>query len=338
MRWLILLLSTLTLSCVESGSELPIFIDDFTEESLLVHCKPLPSLDRFGGSVKELRTLNDSTLLILYDDIPKVALVGSNLEVRNEIDLAQPLSLNPPILSSATMLGDSLIYIANQSGPEIEIIDLDGRARERIDLDFIPGSLASLGDTLLITPFVVGSTPSSLLYMSDRRSVGELKALPIPISRYRDPLARTLANTVRPTVLADGHLVLTHLVIVPFAQLSDNLERGFERVPLPLPDIVQDRYGWLPTAEMSEEEAEEILVVAIAATPDLESGDLLYLTQTGRRVGSEGEKGIIRVDNRLRYKRSYIIDVNARGLAYLTESKSSIVTTMNDGWFRCETP
>src|SRR5690625_6202306 len=103
MRWLILLLSILTLSCVESGSELPIFIDDFTEESLLVHCEPLPSLDRFGGSVKELRTLNDSTLLILYDDIPKVALVGSNLEARNEIGLAQPLSLYTPISSNATI-------------------------------------------------------------------------------------------------------------------------------------------------------------------------------------------------------------------------------------------
>jgi hypothetical protein len=151
-------------------------------------------------------------------------------------------------------------------------------------------------------------------------------------------LVNTFANTAHLAPFPDGRIVLTHTLIIPFAHVMTLESSTPARLPLPLPDGVRDRYGWLPNSPVTEANAEKLLVATIALAPDESTGDLIYLTKTGRLNESGGEKTLIRVDSKLRFLRSYLLDVNATKMAYLSRQGISLVVTSEDEWYSCPTP
>src|SRR5690606_11346715 len=99
-------------------------------------------------------------------------------------------------------------------------------------------------------------------------------------------------------------------------------------------DGVRDRYGWLPKGSFTEDQADSLLFPSIASAADPATGELLYLTRTGRRGEYGSEKTIIRVDRELQYVRSYLLDVNAARMIYLAGPRLVILATTNDEIFR----
>lgn len=330
-----LLLTIALAACAAATPEAPVFIDDFVTRSTPALCEPIPSPAPPGTAVRDLAAIDDSTFLVLFDEIGEVAVIGADLAPRHRIafETGEAGGIRTP--ASAALVGDSLIYIADQTRMRLVAFDLRGGEREAIELDFAPQGLRPDGDRILITPFVVGNHPRALLHALED---GRLRALPVPTSRYRDPLVNVLANTATVATYPDGRIVVTQTMVVPFAQILAPGSPAPERIPLPLPDGVRDRYGWLPTGRFTEADAGEVLFAAIASSPDTRTGDLIYLTKTGREIEAGGEKALIRVDSRLRFLRSYLLDVNATKVAYLAGQGISIVTTTEDEWYSCETP
>jgi hypothetical protein len=283
-------------------------------------------------------TLSDSSFLVLYGQDREVVIVGPDLSPVRLIELRAegPDALDMP--SGAALLGDSLLSVADQTRMRLKIFDLDGRERETIPLDFAPLGLWRAGERLLITPFVIGNHPRTLLHVLDGSQPREL---PVPAARYSDGMVTVMANTASVAHFPDGRIVLTRVVVIPFAHvLTMDSAASAEptRIPLPLPDGVRDRYGWLPTSRVTQADGTRLLFGAIASAPDETTGDLIYLTKTGRTNDDGGEKAIVRVDSELRYRRSYLLDVNARHMVFLAGQGISLVANMEDEWHSCSTP
>jgi hypothetical protein len=333
MRTTALLLLIALTACASNTPEAPVFIADFTARSTAVECEPIPSLTARGGEIQDVTMASDSTFLILYDR--EVALVGPDLEPRHLIplDTAGPSGLQMP--SGVALLGDSLLYIADKIQTKLEVLDLQGRGRGTIHLDFAPQHLQRVGDQLLITPFVISNHPRSLLFTLEGEQV---RSLPVATARYQDGLVNIFANTAYVASYPDGRIILTRNLIIPFAEELTLEAPVATRIPLPLPDGMQDRYGWLPTSRVTEADANNFLFATLAAAPDQRTGDLIYLTKTGRANEQGNEKALIRVDSKLRFLRSYLLDRNAVQLAYLSEQNLSLIATTEDEWFSCSTP
>jgi hypothetical protein len=338
MRSCTLLLSIASLAlaaCAASVPEDPVFIDGFISGSVLVHCEPVPGLTADRLAIRDVVTASDSSFLILYADAGKVAVVGPDLEPLHlvTLDTDGPNGIRMP--SGAALFGDTLLYIADQAEMKVEALDLQGRSRGTSRLDFAPESLLRVGDQLLITPFVIGNHPRSLLVTLED---GKARGLPIATARYRDGMINTLANRARVATFPNGRIVLAHTMMIPFIHQLTLAGQSPVVAPLPLPDGISDRYGWLPTSTVTEADKDNILVAAIAAAPDLSTGDFLYITKTGRSNDSGSEKALVRLDSDLEFLRSYLLDVNAIEMAYLARRNLTLVTTIEGEWYSCPTP
>lgn len=335
MRSIALLLLVALAACASGIPEDPVFIDDFTGRSTAVRCEPVPSLNERPSGIGTVVTLSDTSFLILYDQERQVALVGPDLIPRHLISFDTEDLDGIEMPSGAALLGDSLLYIADQTRMRLKTFDLQGRELDTIQLDFAPQSLWPAGESLLLSPFVIGGHPRTLLYHLDG---GKARELPVVTARYNDGLVNSLANTASVAHFPDGRIVLTHTIVIPFAQVLTLDAANSTTVPLPLPDIVRERYGWLPASRVTEADGDRFLFATIASAPDERTGDLLYLTKSGRTSERGSEKAVIRVDSQLRFLRSYLLDVNAAHMAYLAEQGISLIATMEDEWYSCSTP
>jgi hypothetical protein len=335
MRAITLLLLVAITACGSGLLEDPVFIDSFIAQSLSTRCEPVPQITARRSAIRDVVTASDTSFLILYDEDREVAIIGPDLELRHRIVFHEDGPTGVKMPAGVALLGDSLLYIADQTEMRLKILDLQGRDRGTIPLDFAPQHLQRLGDQLLITPFVIANHPRTLLFTLEN---DRIRSLPITTNRYRDGLINILANTASIATYPDGRIVLTHAMITPFAQVLTLSASAPDRSPLPLPDGVRDRYGWLPSATVTAADADSLLVGTIASAADQKTGDLIYLTKTGRINDRGSEKALIRVDRDLRFLRSYLLDVNAVKMAYLAERDISLITTPENEWYSCPTP
>jgi hypothetical protein len=323
-------------ACAAGGTDQPVFVADFVDRAAPVHCTLLPTLSERQSAVATAVTASDTSALILYSQDRELVVVGADLEPRFRLrfEADGPTGVLGP--TGAALVGDSLFYIADQKRQQLKAFGLDGRERGTIPLDFSPQALQSAGGQLLISPMVIVSHPLWLLYTLEGDRV---RNFPLPIAQYADPMVNYLANLASVAAYPDGRVVLTHAMVIPFAStFTLDAPDSVRRLPLPLPDGVRDRYGYLPGSRATEDELAKLLIATIATAPDLRTGDLLYLTKTGRKRGEQSEKALIRVDSELRHRRSYLLDVNAMHLAYLAGSGTSLVANEEDQWYQCPTP
>lgn len=336
MRAIALLLLVVLTGCAAGEPETPIFIDDFTTRSSALACEPVPILNSRNASIGNVVTSGDTSFLVLYDEELEVAVVGPDLEVKHRIALEEDGPAGVRMPKGVALLRDSILVVADQLGTKLQRLDLRGKDLGAVDLDFAPQGLSLAGGRLLITPFVIGNYPKTLLFALDQEDRAE--PLPVTTARYRDGLVNTFANTAHVATFPDGRIVVTHLLMIPFAQVLTLDSTSPARFPLPLPDGVRERYGWVPTRTVTEDDSEKLLFPVIASAADSRTGDLIYLTKTGRANGAGSEKALIRVDRDLRYLRSYLLDVNATRLAYLPGQELALIATPNDEWYRCHVP
>lgn len=336
MRATALLLPVVLTSCAVGEEESPVFIEDFIAHSTKPACEPAPESFRPGAFISSLTTVGDTIFLVLYGEAREVDLVTPDLETRRRVSLSDPAPGEEQILSSAILIGDSALLIADQLGTKLRRFDLEGRETGVTELDFSPLSLHEVDGSIVVTPFVMGGYPTSLAFILDHS--GRVSPLPVPTARYRDGAINTFANTAQIATYPDGRIVVNHFLMIPFARILTLDSRSPRRLPLPLPDGVRDRYGSIPSGPLDQDNADRVLAPVIDSAPDSRTGDLLYLTRTGRTSDAGSEKAIIRTDNEMRYLRSYLLDFNAVHLAYLAGPELALIATANSEWYLCHTP
>lgn len=322
-------------ACAASDAPEPAFVADFVKRSIPIHCVPVPELSARWSSVGDVATIDDSSFLVLYPREREVVVFGADLAMRRALRFTAdgPAGVKGP--ASAALAGNTLLYVADQPRQALRVFDLGGRDRGTIRLRFPPQRVRAAQGALFLTPFVLGRHPRRLLY---RLEGEEARPLEVPATFYGDPVLNALATTVGLTPFPDGRIVVSHEVVVPFLYELRVGSDAVRRAPLPLPDGVRSSVGRLPPAPLTPDRLDELLVASLAAAPDVRAGDFLYVTRSGRRVEGRPEKAIVRLDPELRYRRSYLLDVNAIQLAYLAVRGLSIVTDEVDQWYRCPTP
>lgn len=328
------LLALIFAGCAASDAGQPVFIADFIDRSEPARCTLASELSARQAVVEDAVTVGDTSFLILYAQDREVALVGPDLVPRTVITFDQdgPTGVLGP--TAVALVGDSLLYFADQKRQAIRVLDLSGRDRGTIHLDFPPYRILNADGELLVTPLVIGRHTRSLVHALEGE---ETRSLSVPIAFYDDPAVTALTNMANGAAYPDGRVVLAHTMVLPYAYVLGT-DGTFDRVPLPLPDGVRSKFGWLPTTQFTNAMLDEILITTIAAAPDRTTGDFLYLTRTGRTRDGRPEKALIRVDPELRYLHSYLLDFNAVHLAYLAQPGIALIADEEDRWFRCETP
>lgn len=336
MRIRTLLLVPLVAACGASDAAEPVLIEGFRGRSAAVHCEPVPGLSARGASVADVAPAGDSAILVLYGQEREVALVGPELGVRRVVRFAEdgPAGVAGPV--SATLAGDTVLYVADQYRQALKLLDLGGRDRGAVRLPFPPQRVHATAGGVYVTPFVVGRHPARLVYRVDGP---ELEPVDISTRHYGDPGINTLANMAGVAAYADGRVVVTHEFVVPFAyEFRRGSGAAVRTVPVPLPSEVGALLRRPPERPLLDATPAELPVAVLAAAPDAGTGDLLFLTRSGREAAAGyPEKAVVRLDRELGYRRSYLLDVNAIRMAYLPERRISVVVDEVDQWFACPT-
>lgn len=313
-----------------------VFIEHFVERSTAVRCVPTAPTGGGQRHVGLLRTINDSLLLALYPHEREVAIYGYDLQPRHIVAYAKdgPRGVLAP--EDVILVDDTLLYFADMPRRQLRIISLSGVDVGSVHADVAPRTLAHDGEVVFVVPMIMGPDHFDLLYVL--QDVGDLTPVGVPILRVDSWQMETLANMTVATTF-HNRIVVTHQFLRPVAYtFTHGSAFDWERSTIPLPDGVENDVGWVPEPPFVEEELMRILAPVLAAAPDLRTGDLLYLTRSGRSNGRYQEKAIVRADSDLRYLSSYILDVNAGHLAYWSDSAAAIVVDEDDEWYSCPTP
>ncbi|MBI4409692.1 MAG: hypothetical protein HY561_08300 [Gemmatimonadetes bacterium] len=325
-------------ACGAAGAPAPDFIADFVSRSNPVTCVPVPGTNP-GRAVSEMSSVDDTSFLVLYADAAEVAWHGPDLRVRWAVPL--PSSGAGRIIQpqSAALAGDSLVYVADRGRLNLRAFDLAGNERGTIELGFPPQRVRVRGRELLVTPVVFGRNPPHLLYTLAAGTTAAPAPLPVPVAHYADFAIKGLANLTVLETFHDGRAIVAHQFLFPHAYLFSWGDAAVpRRVPLPLPDGVRADVDFVPEMPVTDAVLERMVTPVIASAVDHRTGDFLYITRSGRRVRDFLEKAIVRLDRQLRYRRSYLLNVNAIHHAYLPGRAVSIVVDDLNRWYECLTP
>lgn len=333
MRSLSLIAVLLFVACGEE--EPPRLVADFANRSEAVACEPLPGPEPGPASVTQLRPVSDSTFLLVDGTGREVAVLDQEARRLRTLEFLEDGPRGIAELSDAALSGDTLLVLADGGRHRLRAFDAQGHDLWTLDLSFPPQGVAFAGSRLLIAAAGMDPRLTSLVYeVRDRvaESVG------VPFATSVDALGRMFVNFVTLQGYPDGSAVVAHQFVQPRAwRLAMGTEPSLLR--LPVPEAVAPSLGYLPPIPFREDDLERIAAPVIASAPDPETGDLLYLTRSGRQRGEYTEKALVRADHALRYVGSRLLDVNAVALAYLpADPTTAVVVDYDQNWFRCEAP
>ncbi len=311
-------------------------IEDFVRRSATVDCRLAADPFRRTAEVRQIRAVGDTALLVLDARDRAVSLFGPGLveKWRITFDEGGPRGLVDP--RSVALAGDSMILVADRSRRGVKAFDLEGHERPGLATGWVVDQLLSIRGALLLSSLVVPGNRAPLLGVL---SGEEVRPFPLPGVQEADWRLTALANLVEMVGYPDGRVVVLHRFLHPRAYVW-NVEAGGEpaTVMVPLPEGLAGAVGYRPPPPFTEESLRGLLAPALDAAADMESGDLLYLTRSGRSRGGQFEKALVRLDQEFRYRRSYLLPVNAGRFAYLSSRAESILIDDWGRWHVCATP
>lgn len=306
------------------------YINDFVSRSPLARCDSLPAMTAQGFNVVDLVADGDSGFLMLAGLSRQLISYDRALRPRWEIDLEEngPNGVGSP--ESVAMVDDS-IYIVDSGRHLVKLLDHQGRERNTIFANFLPSMVRMADRSAFVTPTVIGGIPNRLLYRVQGKKLEAVPLRPRTVAGVnRNAFVNMLAGATRP----DGNLVVIHQFYVPEAYLWN----GDEVVPFaaPVPDGARELFEH-PRSVEREEDLQYLPVVALSTYVDASSGDVVYLTRSGRHRSGYFEKALVRVDSTFHYVSSRLLPVDALFVAPLT--RDTVVVVSNEGeWHRCEAP
>ncbi len=320
-------------SCSRGSGPSPVYLDDFTD-GVAVHCDPL-SVNPGRSEVTEVSTPGDSAVLVLYGPERRVELLGPDLQRRWMLDLEEsgPRGVSEPM--SAAVAGDSLLLVTDGRGRRIKRLSLEGRDRGEVRVDFSPMVVRQAGSGVLVTAYVYGRLPGRLVYaIEGDRAV----PLDVPAAPFADMSIKGIANVLALSARGDGSWVAAHSFLVPtaFRGRGTNVSGA---VAVPLPAATRYLVDHVPEPPVTDEVVSRIAVVASAIQLDARTGDVLYVTRTGRRLpGGHLEKAVVRADSAFRFRGAFAIDANAVALARLSSRRDVVVVDDSSAWWSCPVP
>jgi hypothetical protein len=320
-------------ACGDPESGEYVVIQGFHDRSQPAECVSAPAMPELA--VTELQPASDSTALVL--DGPNRRIVELDASLRELWSMTAPAagpgSFQAPV--DAVALGDTAIAVAERAGLRLIVYRRNGEHLRTVTLPFIPAALAvEPGGTVLVTPMALGGRPASLLFRYDGE---ELREVGIPPRPYADMVVSALGNTTKVGVLGSGDAIVVHQFLSP---------RGFrvgpageiEQLRVPTPDATRAQLAYIPVPPITEDQVPRILVPVIAMSVDPRRGEVYVVTRSGRMNGEDGERAILRLDERLGLLDSFIMDMSARGIAYLPAGDVVVVVDNQDRFHTCHLP
>ena len=300
----------------------------FVDRSASVRCEPV---DVGAAAVDVLRTVTDSTVLVLDAAARRVTELGDDLRPRWTLEYAEhgPGAVARPV--AATLVGDTVAVVV-RDGLRLVLLTRSGRPLHEQPLEFVPNAIAASGDELLITPMPLGAVPPSLLF---RFHDGRLDEVPVPRRPYADMMVGAMGNATLVESLADGSALVVHQLLRPRAFRVSADRAVVAPLTVPTPDGTIALADAVPRAPITEEQFDRLLVPAMALSVDRARGEAYLLTRSGRTVDGRRERAILRTDDRLRYLASYLLDVNAVHMAVLPRRGAALVADDADRFFLC---
>jgi hypothetical protein len=320
-------------ACSDAEPEEYVIIDDFLRRSTTLECVALPGAVEFA--VTEMHAATDSTVLVL--DGPGRSLLELDPALRVvwafQAPAAGPGALEAPV--DAVALGDTAVVVAERRGLRLIVFRRDGELIRSTPLPFVPHSLAagSSGDVLL-TAMPMGGRPPSLLFRYDGE---ELHEVPVPPRSYADMMVGAIGNSALVDVLDGGDALLVHQFLSPRA-FRVGVAGGIEPLRVPTPDATRAQLPYVPVAPITDDQLPLMLVPSMAMTVDRSKSEVYLLTRSGRMRGENAERAVLRLDDRLRLLDSYIINVVARGIAFLPRTGTALVVDDEDRFHACHLP
>ncbi|HEY0672268.1 MAG TPA: hypothetical protein VGD27_08385 [Longimicrobiales bacterium] len=299
-----------------------------------VHCRALTALPD-SSSISDLSTVDETSFAVLHDQERSLAIYNSAFERTATLtfDRDGARGVLHPVSAAVT---DSLIYVADDGRSVIRFFDRRGKDRGTLHLHFLPRRIRAGGDDVVVAPLVAGGSPAHLLFRVRDQQVVPLGG---SIARYDDLGLNTLANM---TSLAafPGRFVVMHELVVPFGYVirPSSGVASTRRIALPVPASERARVSRVPRERITEENVNELGVIAFAATQSRTSGHSFYVTRTGDGKRHPFRKIVVQLDSLMRLQRAFGIDVHPHHLAYLHDRASLIAVDAEDKWFECPLP
>lgn len=316
-------------ACSRGATVQPRYIRDFVSRSPVARCDSLPAMTAQGFNVVDLVADGDSGFLMLAGLSRQLISYDRALRPRWEIDLEEngPNGVGSP--ESVAMVDDS-IYIVDGGRHLVKLLNRRGRERNTIFANFLPSMVRMAGKSAFVMPTVIGGIPDRLLYRVRGKALEPEPLRPRTVAGVnRNAFVNMLTGATRP----DGSLVVIHQFYVPEAYLWN----AGEPAPFatPVPDGARELFEH-PRSVEREEDLQYLPVVALSTYVDA-SGDIIYLTRSGRHRSGYFEKALVRVDPTFHYVSSRLLPVDALFVAPLTVDTAVVVS--NEGeWHRCEAP
>ncbi|MGK7312136.1 MAG: hypothetical protein ACN0LA_07820 [Candidatus Longimicrobiales bacterium M2_2A_002] len=325
-----ILLPLLLVACAgDTGDAAYRVIPDFVDRSTPIACQ---EVDLGDVAVEALRSATDSTFLVLDAAQRRITEYDDRLRQRWTLDYLErgPAAVDRPI--AAGLLGDSAVAILARGGLKLLVLARDGRLLRSQRLEFIPHSLATANDEVLVTAMPMGETPGSLLF---RYRNGRLESVPIPRREYTDMMIGGLGNSALVETFPDGAALVVHQILAPRAFHVSSDRRRVSVLEVPTPDATAHLVQNVPRAPVTEAQFDHMLLPAMALSLDRAAGEAYLLTRSGRTVNGRRERAILRTDADLGFLGGYLLDVNAVHMAILPRRGAALVVDDMDRFHLC---
>lgn len=310
----------------------PVWIEDFLLQAPVLACATVPELTREGLVVDDLVLTPSGGILVLSGRARQVLLLDGSARIvwRLALEEEGPAGVGSPV--SVDLADDSTLLVADPGRMVVKRLGLQGQDRGTVRTPFSPLRVRRAGGAEYVIPGVVGGFPDRLLF---RIEGGRLLPQDLPLRRYPGMTHGSFANRLGAVAGPDGSLLLLHGFYVP--EVYRWTGASATRRPVPLPDGVAHLF-LDPRPVEREEDLGHLPVVALSPFTVRETGDVVYLTRSGARLGSDvREKALIRVDSAFHYRASGRLPVDAL-LAAPLNGDEVLVVSGEGSWHRCQAP
>lgn len=313
-------------------------IDRLAERARPVACAPVEGVAESGAVVEDLHAVSDSTFVALLPLERRVVLYGADLRRLRVIpfEAVGPRGVKTP--RSATIVDDTLVYLADAGPRRIRILSLAGEDRGTIRLPFPPDKVRSSREGVLVTALPLGiGRGESLVRILDGE---ESRPLALPIEPHADPRVQALANLVAVTPLPGGTVVAAHQIVSSRAALLSPRDGGGFDVRLtttPVAASEKERLGRVPADLFERETIEGVAAPVLGAAADATTGEYLYLTRV-EAPGGAGGRALVRARPDLSFVAAYRLDLDAQSVVYLSRNRTAILVDGEARWHRCVVP
>lgn len=329
----VLVLAGAAVACTGSAVGRGTYVSGFTKKAPAVTCREVSPFQDVVD-VEDVSPAGDTAVLVLDGTARMVRLLGTDLKERWSFafDDVGPRGIKGP--SSAVVVGDSIVYIADRDARLLKRFTPDGREHGAVPLPFTPLRVRALRGALLVTALVMGRLPGYVLFRVEGDDVTPLPVTPVP---FADMSIKALGNMMALATRSDGGWLAAHRFLAPSAFRASPGGTP-HAVAIPLPSGTRRLVTHVPAPPITDEVASRVAVIALSLAVDNGTGDVIYLTRSGQLLNGRNEKALIRADSTFHFRAAERLPVTAVDFALLPGGREALVVDDDLRWSVCPVP